>query len=585
MAKRHRGFDRRASASLRVAVVALAFLSWSGAALAEPPVAPDDAPDEPAEAVENASPSTGETPATDVKTPAGRPPLTDDALERSLDALRTIEARLSVGDEIGDKERGILIVAALEGKSPEERALATAILPWLGPADALDALLQASADPDARVRAEAHSGLAVLARRLTPDGRERAWEAVNVGLGDTSDDVACAAAGLAWSLDPERTRTALEGRADAASDVRYGCWRQLAGLPARALEVPPPVMPEIVDEKATPAETVERARRAADGGRYILVATAAGAGLGIGALIPGMLVPARDGLTYTKRRTTVVREEPSMVWATAGGLVGAAALGAAAYYGTELLPPLDYAPAAGAVLSTATGALVGLGLSMSLALDPPLASLSTALGTLGGLSAGAAWAWLLAPKPRHITFVAATTGLAAMGTTLGVLAAIPEGFPLVFDFIPRLDLAIGGGLVLGALGGAAAAGIAPVVDLPHGRVLASAGAAAAGAGTAMFAAYLFVPVGIDEIAPVSRNRIAAVSGIAAAMLIGPTVFFLLPDAWANALDPVKEVATQGALISVDDEKLGVGLPNLWATPDRASPGRLAWGITLLGGRF
>lgn len=507
------------------------------------------------------------------------PPTTKAAADDGLARLREIEGRLSVGQPLTEAEERVLTELSARGGSAEERALATAILPWLPPATSAPALLDAAGDADARVRSQATQGLVAVAKRVAEGQRAEMLRAGVRLLDDPDDDVACNAGRLLMALSPPLAVEQLKQRAVDASPVRYGCFQRLAGLPVRPVSVPPPTPPRGEGGDGgdgTPKPLSAPPPPKEPTGDLVFVAAAAGAGFMAGGLLPGIALPARDTLTYARDRTTHTREETSVLTAGGSALVGALALGGGAWALTELVGPMDFPSASGVVLGSTAGALGGFGLALAGSFNDSVTGLSAVGGGLLGLSSATALAYTFPPTAADIGFATAAGGQAALLGTLVAFAAVPVGTDLVFERTKRLDFGFGVGLLTGGAITTAALWATPFVELHPGRVLVSSAAGLAGAALGVGLGYLFVPVSIDV-----RGRIA--SGVGAGLqLIGAALaFVLVPDDWADAVMPTDQ-AVAGKALFLDEGRLRLGLPSVDLLP---RPEGLAVSVGLVGGRF
>ena len=160
-------------------VLSLAMPLRAQDALAPTPALPVESPEKPAEKP-------------DAPKNRGRDPYAGKSEQDALAALRSLEARLSLGHAPSSAEANDVMAASTGSPHISVRALAVAVLAWLDPATAATPLLKAWNDDEPRVRAGAAQSLLSLARRLADDDRRRV---VADGLGhldDPSNEVACA---------------------------------------------------------------------------------------------------------------------------------------------------------------------------------------------------------------------------------------------------------------------------------------------------------------------------------------------------------------------------------------------------------
>lgn len=498
-------------------------------------------------------------------------------------ALRALETKLSLGEPLGDADKQLLVDAVRAGASPSVRALAAAVLPWLDPASSTGPLLAAVQDDDPRVRAQAAQSLVALSRRLDDAAKQDALAAGLALLDDPTDEAGCAGAELVAVLAPSTAADAIRARAATIGPVRYACFSRYAGLPQRRVKVPPlPEAPkkEPAPTPATPPEIVAPPPDEGGDGTALFVTTAAAAGTFAGALVPAMFFPPRDTLTYTQTTTRIGREEPSLFFLGASGLVGGAALGGAAYGLSLLVPHLDVAQAAEVALGTGMGGVGGVGVGLMIRLDDALAAGAIATGTLFGFGVSAATAHLFRPTRADVGFVAAVGGLSLLAGTLAAFTAIPVGLPVLFDRVERTDFALGVGLASGGTLGLAATMLTPIVDMPAGRVVATSAGAIAGASLGVAGGYLFTPAALDV-----RSRIASGVGVGGLLVGGGLAFFLVPDEWANAF-AAKDGTVPTSLVARRADGWSLGVPLVHAlAPPASLPTATALAAPLLGVEF
>ncbi len=520
--------------------------------------------------------------------PAPPDPFAGKSEDDAVTALRGLEARLSVGEQLPEEDKRLLILALTGGATPLVRALAAAVLPWLDPAVSTPPLLQATVDVDGRVRTQAAQSLVALSRRVSEDAKRDVLSAALVLLDDPEDEAACAGAELAATISPATASEAIRARATKLPPVRYACFSRFAGLPQRRVRVP--ALPELARpaapaSPAAPDMTPPAEAPASSGeGTPLFVTTAVASGLLAGALVPAMFFPARDTLTYTPRTTRYGREEPSLLFTGTSALVGGAALGGAAYAMSLVLDPvagpLDMAGASEVALGTAAGSLGGLGLGLMISLDDSLAAASIASGTVLGLGWSAASAYAFHPSRADVGLVAATSGLTMLAGTLTAFTVIPVGYELLFDRVQRTDFCFGAGMLAGGVAGLATTTLTPLVEMNAGRVVATSAGALMGASLGLAGGYLFTPVSLNV-----RSRVASGIGLGGQLIGGALVFFLMPDEWVEKFASTESPPT-GALLAFDKSGLRFDVPMVAAIPGPAAmPEATALAIPLLDGRF
>jgi hypothetical protein len=540
--------------------------------VAAPAIAQDAAASDPSD-VDPVAPA--EDPASDPE-PEPEPEPEPPAQPTDLERLREIESRLSVGHPLLEEERSFLVQAAQDARDPEARALAAAILPWLPPQMSRRPLTVAAADEDPRVRHQAVQGLVAIARRVDDDGRRRIASVAAKLLADEDDEVACGAARLLALVDPTGAPDEVRKRAADASDLRHACWRRLVPLEPRAVTTPPP-KPLIPDEIATPEPEQLPAPPAPPTGKWLFVATAASVGFLGGGALPGVFLPPRDTLTYTERRTVHTREEPSLFFAGSVAVGGGALLGGAAFGLTLLTDELEVPAATAVVVSSASGAIGGLGAGLAAGLNGPLTGGTAVAGAVSGLVLQSALGLTMPPAPNDIGAAVAFGGQAASAGLLLSLTLVPwsqdevwGGGPLRHDFALGVGLLSGGAVTVGSLA------FAPLLDLSPTRLLAASAAGLSAASLGLGLTYLFTPVAIGP-----REQIASGVGVALQLIAFPAALVLFPADWADALDGV--VSPEGSALVVDDGALKVGLPALRVLP--TPEGGSALGVGLLSGRW
>jgi hypothetical protein len=514
-----------------------------------------------------------------------------------LPYLRMIERKVSLGKQVDDEEIKNLLYLARDDKDATVRAMAITVMTWFAPAQFFETALMSIDDADARVRNQSLLALGIWSRHLTPLQKKQIAAACVARLDDASDEVACSAARVMMTLDPPAGASEIAGRIETAGDARFGCWRALANLPYRDIRVAEPRVPEkaqdVSEEEAqedggngiAPAEDMAVDTVSGPTGNGIFWSAAASAGLIFGGVLPGILSPPKDALIYTSTETTKIREEPSYLNNIGGGFAGALLFGGSAVLATYLVGPMDYAPATSVAAMSLVGATAGMGFGMALGLDSFWTSVNAlALGT-AGLAVGTVGAWIKPPSQRDVTLIASLSTMGTLAGALGSFTVLAVGTPVYFERVQRLDLAIGIGMLSGSAGGSLAWMSSPLLDISHGRIVASSAAAMAAAGFGIATTYLLVPVNIDI-----RTRIAAGVGLAGQMIAGGLAFVLLPDSWVGFVER-RDIPVGREALVLEDGKLKWGIPGIqvFSKDYRPSavddPATLSIGISLVGGRF
>jgi hypothetical protein len=513
-------------------------------------------------------------PAPPSSAPAEPVPFAGLAEPEILAQVRALEVRLSLGQELTPAETKSVVEGARRSPHVAVRALCAAVLAWLAPDVVADALVDATADAEPRVRAVAAQSLLSLGRRFSDEQRRQVVTTGLVLLDDPADEVACAAAELVNALSPSAATDAIRVRADAAGDVRYGCYSRIAGLPTRAVKVPP--LPSLDENEGgdeekpeVPAPAPAAPPQAPPDGTWLYVGTAAAAGFLSGALIPTGLVPARDVLTYTDDISRVTREEIALPTQLGAGLVAGALLGGGAYLLSTTVRPLNLDEASAVVLGTGALGLAGASSQLAFALREGPSSWTTAGALTLGLVASSGLAYGAHLDVDDEVLAASLMGIGALTTGLTVFTVVPVGLTQVGDAL-RNDFGLGMiGIGAGVIGfGGLATGA--FVDVSRGRSFALAAGALLGGGA--FTALGFVVTPESEV----KSRIACGIGLAGE-LIGLAAAAFVPDAWLPSGLAV------GSAVRLDGSRLALGVPVLEVTEDRA--GQAALGATLVRARF
>jgi hypothetical protein len=456
------------------------------------------------------------------------------------------------------------------------RALAAAVLPWLDPQKALEPLLRAVVDDDARVQAQAVAGLLAIARRLDEPGRRRIQSAAESLLATSSDEVACAAGELLVALDAEAGGQLLRERADKVGAVRYGCWARLAGLPVRRVVVP------VVDEPTPPATKDAPAPVPAIAtppqGEWLYVTEGVSAGLFAGAILPSAFAPSRDVLTYTAAHTRLVRQDASLVSQMTSSLGGGALLGGGAFALSRLLGPLDMVEAASVGLGTASGTLTAAGLVQTLHLDAGTGAWVLSASTVASFAATSAVAYGTTLTAHDNAMIAAIASMSALGGGLAAFTFVPVGVDAVGGAL-RSDFGLGVALAAGGAGGLVALGLAPFVDVTPTRVLAASGGGVLLAAVGVGAGFLFIPSSVDV-----RSRIACGMGLGGEILGATLGLLLVPDTAVAGV--LASMPRGGEAVSVDDGALRIGVPVVQTlAPVAQAPRVVPLAVPLFGARF
>jgi len=514
--------------------------------------------------------------------------------DAALEALRSIEAQRSVGRPLTGDERKVLAQLLLQHPDANVRAQAASILPWMPANSVGKATLKALTDESPLVRLRAMTALQVLVRSADPSLRQAAESASAELLQDPDDEVACAAGRVYHRLAPEAARRAMLRMASSASDVRYACFAQQAALPARDIDVAPPKTPKRkprVKKKKTPKPgdgvrnlpVLETDKPLFEGGDALFIASFTATGMVTGALAPATLFPARDVLTYTRSRSQWAHEELSVATGVVGSLVLGAAMGGAAYGVTQIVGPLTLTQASTLSLSTAAGAMAGMGVGRMF----QLRGLPLAGSVLGfeavGLAVGASYAALVDVSVDDVVLSGAAGVVGGTVGTLAALAAVPHSPRLFVDgplpSVPMFDFALGAGLAAGGVASLAAMLTAPVWDVNAGRVASAAASGATLAGAFVAVTYVALPVEMT-----ARGQIAAGVGLVGQFIGLGAGFILLPESWAKRLSAQSAAGVQGA-ISLHDGQLQPGLPRMVTLAPAAGQTTPAVTMSLFEGRF
>lgn len=513
--------------------------------------------------------------------------------------LHAIEGRLSVGETVDAEDRKAISTLLVRHPSPRVRAQATSVLPWLGPDVVGKALLRAMVDKDPTVRLQALLGMNVISRRFLDRHapiRKAAVSAATELLDDESDDVACAATTLLQSLAPAKALEETRKREKDVSDVRHGCFRVVAQVPPRAIRVPsptPPLAPNVAgtgeDQPESGLDSGSDETENDDGiirGDGLFIASWAGAGLLMGAIVPTAISPPRDVLTYSRNRTSHAREEPSLISAAFAGAIGAGAFGAGAWALGEFVGPLDFAAASSVTLAATATGMTTLGATFAFGLDET--GLGITLVSSGVLLMGSATAlaYLIPPSAEDIAFATASTGLVAIAGSLTAFTLVPVGSERLFEDVDgmnpvaRTDFGMGVGLMAGAAGTVLGLAASPLLDVAPMRSAVTAGGGVAGASFGLLGAYLLTPAGVDI-----RPRLAAGAGLVGEIAGATLAFFLVPDSWLGIVDvEVGEPGASGAVV-LKDGALRLGVPQVVGIAPAGAGTAPAMGASLFGGRF
>ncbi len=487
----------------------------------------------------------------------------------ALASLRSLEARLSLGQTAPPAEAAQLVAALHASPYTSVRALSGAVLAWLDPSTAQKPLVDALKDKEPRVRAVAAQSLLSLARRFDEEQRRDVVTAALAALDDPSDEVACAASELLGALSPSAAADAMRARADHADDVRYACFSRVAGLPTRAVELPPlpSLAPEKPEEpKKSPAPRPEKPAAPPDDGTWLFVGAAASAGLVAGGVLPSAFLPSRDVLLYTEARTKLTHEEVAFPSQAGAGLLGAAALGGGAYALSTFVRPLSLDEAGAVAIGAGALGLAGASSQLAFALREGPASFVIAGSLVAGVfgSAGLAYGFRLDADDEVLAASFAGVGALAAGTA--VFAAVPVGLANVGG-AQRIDFGLG---VIGLGAGATsffALASGAFLDVRPARSFAILAGAAAGGGLGLAGGFLLTPT--SDV----KSRIACGIGLGGELL-GITAALLVPDDWL----PHDVVPAVGTAVSVDGGKVALGIPLIVAVDDGV-------GATLVRARF
>ncbi len=444
--------------------------------------------------------------------------------------LQRLEGLLSVGRELTTTERDELL-ALVRSPAPRARAVAAAVLPWLQPDVAAAPLCALTGDGDVRVRVTAGQSLTSIARRVGDQDRAAVIAAGMRLLDDAEDEVACAGAELLATLQVPALVDALEARADGASDLRHACFVRFGGLAARPVQAPSlPTIATVIDDADVGAAAASStpARRPA----WVHIATAAGAGLFIGGLVPAALVPARDVLVYDDDASRLSRQDISVATQAGAALMGAAALGGGAWLldDTLKLSPEGQLAVAG---GTGAGAMLGAGLSFMLDVKGGGPAWILAGSTGAGLVGATALAAFAPISANDNAVVMGTLAMAGLAGGLGAFTAVPVALTDVGG-VGRTDFGFGSVFAAAGALGLGSLALAPIVEVPAARTAAVVAGGLLGAGLGGGVAFAFVPAELE-----TGSRVAAGAGLvgqAVGMAVGA---WLIPDAWLG-IDDVDE---------------------------------------------
>jgi hypothetical protein len=280
----------------------------------------------------------------------------------------------------------------------------------------------------------------------------------------------------------------------------------------------------------------------------MFVTSAAGAGLLVGASLPAAVVPARDVLIYDDDASRLTRQEVSFFTQAAGGVVGAALLGAGAWGGERLFGRLDDPEAIAFAGASGAGATLGAGLGLMLGADGGGQALTLSLGTVAGVATGAVAVFGAKLTDDDDALMLSSAALGTLGGALAAFTAVPVGLDTV-GAAQRSDFGLGAGLVGAGALGLAAVGVAPFVDVKGPRLAAITAGGLAGGGLLTAVGFLVVPHELNV-----ASRIACGLGLAGEIAGAALAGVFLPDAWL--VQPVD--------IAVLGHDVVVGAPTLTA---------------------
>ena len=460
----------------------------------------------------------------------------------ALALLRALEVKLSLSQALSSAELAS-VVACATSPHVSVRALSVAVLSWLDTELATSPLLQAWLDAQPRVRAGAAQSLLSLARRLGDEDRRRVVAASLIHLDDAVDEVACASAELLGALAPAEAADAVRARAQAAGDVRYACFARVGELPVRAVELP--VLPAADAPSSDASPTSSQVPSGHDDGTWLLVSVAASTGLVVGALLPAGLVPSHDVLLYDDDSSRVTRVEVAVATQLGAGLVGALALGSAAWAIAQV-EPHDVKEAAAAATAVAALGLAGASAQLVFGLSEGPAALATAGGLVLGLAGGAGLFLGAQLDVNDEVLAASSMALGGLGFGLLVFSAIPVAL-LEIGAAKRVDFGLGiAGLGAGVAGfGALAAGALFDVRAARSFAVLAGGLVGGGLGTAL--GFAIVPP--SDV----KSRIACTVGLVG-LVAGMGAGLLVPEHWLPA------VGAMGSAVIVEDGRVSMGVP-------------------------
>lgn len=511
-------------------------------------------------------------PAKSADAPARRDPYAGRSESEALATLRALEAQLSLGQSPTRAELDDIVAAATSSPQVPVRALAVAVLAWLDPATATTPLLVAWSDEEARVRAGVAQSLLSLARRLGDDDRRRVVAEALAHLDDPSNEVACASVELLGALAPSAAADAVRTRADIADDARYACFARIGGLPLRAVELPP--LPEVAapPADASPPELAPP-RPLPDDGTWLLVSTAAAAGLVAGALLPSGFVPSRDVLTYDDDASRITREEVAVASQLGAGLVGAVVLGGSAWAIAQAAP-LDVEQAGAVAIATGALGLAGASAQLAFGLGEGPAAFATAGGVALGVVSGAGLAFAAPLNVDDEVLAATSMALGGLGAGLLVFSATPVGLTDI-GAAKRVDFGLGVAGMGAGVAGFTALAAGALLDVRAARSATVLAGGVIGGGAATAAGFLLAPASDVE------SRIACGIGLGG-LGLGMVAGMLVPEDWLPSAAAAGPGPALGPAVVVTDGKLRLGIPLLAPV---ALPGGDGIGATLLYARF
>jgi hypothetical protein len=505
----------------------------------------------------------------------------------ALNALRAFEEKLARGQALEVGEAAEAQRWAQDHPAPRVRAQALALLAWLPREQAEAPLIRGTDDPDPMVRVQGLVGLDVLSRRLAHGQRGAILAAAHRHLDDPSSQVACAAATVVANLAPRRANRELGAALKDADPTRAACFSRVTGLPLPAPGDEAQASREAGEGSDPGAAAINlkwtRAPRKFD---RKLVWSMAGAAVGAGVLaaVPGIFESRRFFLDYAPAQTTEGRElgHPwTFVLASAGG----ALVGGAAGYGLALVADDgSETPALSTLAGLPVGALGGYGLGLLLGLDNQWIGLPIAGGLAISALAGLA-TWPLGAGPKDVAFGLGAGALSLTATSLALFTAIPLSSTTVYGSVQRLDVAVGAGLVAGALGTFSGFALGPMVSLPRQSALGIMTGGVLGMVLGMGGAYLATPLSVE-----TRPRIAAGAGLVGE-LAGAVLGGLLFPTFFSSLDALPADPETDAVVAMGPGGIGLGVPRVVLTPTHTAnsakghPEGVDLRLSLVKGRF